>query len=178
MAANQAGILPPPSAGHSTALRIGLSVCAVALVAALAMLHAGANHLALLGLATILVLLVVIMTEAMSPLIALIAVPIAGALAGGFKLDTGKFIVKGISSIAPVAGMFIFAILFFGVMSDAGMLDPIIDAHPEGRWHPAHPHRDGLCPAGAVDPLGRLRRRVLPDHHSRHVASLRTTRDG
>jgi citrate-Mg2+:H+ or citrate-Ca2+:H+ symporter, CitMHS family len=127
MASNQAGISPPPSAGASTALRVGLSLGAVALVAALAMLHAGTNQLALLGLATILVLLVVIMTEAMSPLIALIAVPIAGSLAAGFKLDTGKFIVRGIQSIAPVAGMFVFAILFFGVMTDAGMLDPIID---------------------------------------------------
>ena len=48
-------------------------------------LHVGAKHLALLGLATILVLLVVIMSEVMSPLIALIAVPIAGALAGGLR---------------------------------------------------------------------------------------------
>ena len=128
MASNQMGPSPTPKAGASTALRIGLSLGAVVLVAVLAMLHAGANHMALLGLATILVLLVVIMTEAMSPLMALIAVPIAGAFAAGFKLDTGKFIVKGISSIAPVAGMFIFAILFFGIMSDAGMLDPIIDA--------------------------------------------------
>jgi len=30
-------------------------------------------------------------------------------------------------SLAPVVGMFVFAILFFGVVTDAGMLDPIID---------------------------------------------------
>ena len=82
MASGQATVSPPPTVGGSTALRIGLCLSAVVLVAALAMLHIGASHLALLGLATILVLLVVIMTEAMSPLIALIAVPIAGALAG------------------------------------------------------------------------------------------------
>ena len=35
--------------------------------------------------------------------------------------------VHGIQSVANVAGMFVFAILFFGVMTDAGMLDPIID---------------------------------------------------
>ena len=118
---------PATSAGNRW-LRTGGLLAAVVLVVLSLIFHLGTSHLALLGLATILVLLAVIMTEAMSPLIALIAVPIAGALAGGFKLDTGKFIVRGISSIAPVAGMFIFAILFFGVMSDAGMLDPIIDA--------------------------------------------------
>ena len=83
--------------------------------------------LALLGLATIVVLLVVIMTNRMSPLAALIAVPIMAALAGGFGLGTSKFIVDGIKSIAPVAGMFVFAILYFGIVTDAGMMDPIID---------------------------------------------------
>jgi CitMHS family citrate-Mg2+:H+ or citrate-Ca2+:H+ symporter len=83
--------------------------------------------LAPLGLLTILVLLAVIITRRMSPLVALIAVPVAAALVGGFGLETGKFIVKGIRDVAPVAGMFIFAILYFGVMTDAGMLDPVID---------------------------------------------------
>ena len=82
--------------------------------------------LALLGTTTVLVLLAVIMLNLCSPLVALIAVPIAAALVGGFGLATGKFIVTGITSIAPVAGMFVFAILYFGIMTDAGMLDPII----------------------------------------------------
>jgi CitMHS family citrate-Mg2+:H+ or citrate-Ca2+:H+ symporter len=83
--------------------------------------------LALLGLVTIVVLLAAIMFNKMSPLVALIAVPIIAALIGGFGLETGKFIVDGIQSIAPVAAMFVFAILFFGVVTDAGMMDPIID---------------------------------------------------
>ncbi len=85
--------------------------------------------LALLGLLTIVVLLAAIISKRMSPLVALIAVPVVAALVGGFGLeDTGKFIVRGIREIAPVAGMFIFAIFYFGVVSDAGLLDPIIDA--------------------------------------------------
>jgi citrate-Mg2+:H+ or citrate-Ca2+:H+ symporter, CitMHS family len=83
--------------------------------------------LALLGVATIVVLLVAIMTNKMSPLVALIAVPILAALLGGFGFGVSKFIVDGIRSIAPVAGMFVFAILFFGIVTDAGMMDPIID---------------------------------------------------
>jgi len=58
---------------------------------------------------------------------ALILIPIAAALIGGFGWDTSKFIVSGIQSLAPVVGMFVFAILFFGIVTDAGMLDPIID---------------------------------------------------
>lgn len=83
--------------------------------------------LALLGLITIALLLLVIMAKWMSPLIALILIPIAAAIVGGFGWDTSKFIVTGLQSLAPVVGMFVFAILFFGVVTDAGMLDPIID---------------------------------------------------
>lgn len=83
--------------------------------------------LALLGLATILVLLAVIMSNRMSPLVALIAIPIIAALVGGFGLGTSKFIIDGIRAIAPTAGMFVFAIIFFGIVTDAGMMDPIID---------------------------------------------------
>src|SRR5690349_13892010 len=83
--------------------------------------------LALLGLLTIAILLIVIMTKRMSPLIALIVIPILASLAGGFGRETGKFITTGLQSLAPVVGMFVFAILFFGIVTDAGMLDPIID---------------------------------------------------
>ncbi|HWK45403.1 MAG TPA: citrate:proton symporter [Stellaceae bacterium] len=82
--------------------------------------------LAIIGALTVLVLLAVIMLNLLSPLVALIAVPVVAALVAGFGLGTSKFILTGISGIAPVAGMFVFAILYFGVMTDAGMLDPII----------------------------------------------------
>ncbi len=82
--------------------------------------------LAILGAATVLVLLAVIMSNLLSPLVALIVVPIGAALLGGFGLGTSKLVTAGIAGIAPVAGMFVFAILFFGIMTDAGLLDPII----------------------------------------------------
>lgn len=83
--------------------------------------------LATLGVITILCLLVSVMSKRLSPLVALIALPIIAALVGGFGLQTSAFIVTGIKNVAPVVGMFVFAILFFGIMTDAGMLDPIID---------------------------------------------------
>ena len=128
MASTQAGSSPAMGSSAGGWAGVALLGTAIAVTVIIAAFHLGTGHLALVGLATIAVLLLVIMTNRMSPLIALIAVPILGALAAGFKLDTGKFILRGIASIAPVAGMFVFAILFFGVMTDAGMLDPIIDA--------------------------------------------------
>lgn len=83
--------------------------------------------LPLLGLGTIVVLLAAILSKRMSPLVALIVVPIAASLIGGFGLHTSKFVIDGLKSLAPVVGMFVFAILYFGTITDAGMLDPIID---------------------------------------------------
>jgi CitMHS family citrate-Mg2+:H+ or citrate-Ca2+:H+ symporter len=84
--------------------------------------------LALLGLLVIVVLLASIMTKRLSPLIALIIIPFIGAIVSGADPHTtSKFVIEGLRSIVPAAGMFVFAILFFGVMSDAGMLDPIIN---------------------------------------------------
>jgi CitMHS family citrate-Mg2+:H+ or citrate-Ca2+:H+ symporter len=83
--------------------------------------------LALLGLTTVVVLLAVIIFKRMSPLVALILIPIIASLIGGFGFDTSKFVIDGLKSLAPVVGMFVFAILFFGIVTDAGMLDPIID---------------------------------------------------
>ncbi len=83
--------------------------------------------LPLLGLATIVVLLGAILSKRMSPLVALILVPIAAALLGGFGLQTSGFVIDGLKSLAPVVGMFVFAILYFGTITDAGTLDPIID---------------------------------------------------
>ena len=82
---------------------------------------------ATLGFLTIFILLAVIMMKKLSPLVALISVPIITAIIGGHGLKIGKFINDGVKSIAPTGTMFIFAILFFGILTDAGTFQPIID---------------------------------------------------
>lgn len=90
-------------------------------------------NLALIGLLTIAVMLALIMTKKLSTLVALILVPIIGYfVASGMGLVTvkgaslGKFITEGLKGIAPTGVMFIFAILFFGILTDAGTFDPIV----------------------------------------------------
>ena len=82
--------------------------------------------LPLIGLLTILAVLVAILSKRVSPLVALIVLPILASLAAGFGLETSHFILTGIQGIAGVIGMFVFAILFFGVLTDAHMLDPVV----------------------------------------------------
>src|SRR5262249_5048829 len=83
--------------------------------------------LALLGVLTVAALLVLIVGRLASPLVALIAVPVLASLAGGFGFSTATFIVAGIQQIAPVAAMFVFRLLYFGIITDAGRLEPVIN---------------------------------------------------
>ena len=82
--------------------------------------------LAFLGLLTILLLLALIITKTLSPVVALVVVPVVTALLAGFGAEIGAFVTDGIVTIAPTAVMFIFAILFFGIMTDAGTFEPVI----------------------------------------------------
>lgn len=82
--------------------------------------------LATLGVLTIVGLMAAILSKRISPVVALILLPVVASLAAGFGLRTGKFMLTGIEGISGVIGMFVFAILFFGVMTDAGMLKPFI----------------------------------------------------
>ncbi|SDX02430.1 CitMHS family transporter [Flagellimonas zhangzhouensis] len=81
----------------------------------------------LTSLLIILILLVLILSKKMSAMGALILVPVVGALLAGFGWETFDFALKGIKDIAPVVAMFVFAILFFGILTDAGMFNPIIN---------------------------------------------------
>jgi len=82
--------------------------------------------LAILGALTVAALLAVILTKRLTPLSALITIPVIASLIAGFGGKTATFMLHGVQSVAGVAGMFIFAIIYFGIVTDAGMLGPII----------------------------------------------------
>jgi citrate-Mg2+:H+ or citrate-Ca2+:H+ symporter, CitMHS family len=83
--------------------------------------------LAALGLITILLLLFLVITKKASPVIALTLVPIVTGIAAGKMMELPGMIGEGLQAIAPTGVMFVFAILFFGILLDAGTFQPIID---------------------------------------------------
>lgn len=68
--------------------------------------------LAWIGAIAIVALFGLIITKRLSPLVALIVVPVAASVAAGFGLSTGKFIVHGVQNIGPIAGMFVLRFYF------------------------------------------------------------------
>lgn len=82
--------------------------------------------LAFLGLLTILLLLFLVITKKASPVIALTLVPILTGMLAGKTTELPAMIGEGLQAIAPTGVMFVFAILFFGILLDAGTFQPII----------------------------------------------------
>lgn len=83
---------------------------------------------AVLGAGAIAALFLLILSNRVSPLAALILVPVSAAILLGQGDEIPRYILEGVTRIAPMAGMFVFAILFFGLMTDAGLLAPVIAA--------------------------------------------------
>lgn len=82
--------------------------------------------LTVLGFGMVLTFMYLIMSKRLSPLVALITVPIVFALIGGFADGLDEMMLDGIRKIAPTGVMLMFAILYFGVMIDAGLFDPLV----------------------------------------------------
>ncbi|WP_026077402.1 CitMHS family transporter [Brevibacterium senegalense] len=84
--------------------------------------------LAAIGFLIIAVILVLLLTQRVNAIVALAGVPFVGALIAGFSLaDVSEFAMTGISGVVGVIAMFVFAIIYFGIVSDAGMFDPIVN---------------------------------------------------
>ncbi|MGC5259292.1 CitMHS family transporter [Gordonia sp. DT218] len=79
-----------------------------------------------LGLAMVATFMFLIITKRATPVVALILVPVAFGLFAGAGLDISDMITDGIKELAPTAAMLFFAIIFFGIMIDVGLFDPVV----------------------------------------------------
>ena len=141
--------------------------------------------LAALGFITVILMLILIMTKRHPRWWRFIAVPVVTGIIACFFISVvpegapegtagvvdfvanfkslGKMITgsSGIGSVAATGVMFIFSILFFGILTDAGTFRPIIGGITRMMGtdprEDRHRHRD----PGHVRPSGRLRRRHL-----------------
>ncbi|RZB20481.1 citrate:proton symporter [Streptomyces sp. F001] len=82
--------------------------------------------LTILGFTMIATFLVLIMMKKMSPIAALVLIPALFCVFVGKGAHLGDYVIDGVSSLAPTAAMLMFAIVYFGVMIDVGLFDPIV----------------------------------------------------
>ena len=81
------------------------------------------------GLLVIFVTVGILIRGRVNPIIPMTLVPVVGALVCGFGLgEISDFFSEGLSSVINVVVMFIFAIIFFGILQDVGLFTPVIRA--------------------------------------------------
>ncbi|MCI2950457.1 MULTISPECIES: CitMHS family transporter [Staphylococcus] len=68
-----------------------------------------------------------LIAKKISPVVGMILIPSIGALLLGYGIkDLVKFFNSGLESVMSVVIMFIFSIIFFGIMTDSGLFKPIV----------------------------------------------------
>ncbi|AYA27783.1 citrate:proton symporter [Rhodococcus rhodochrous] len=82
--------------------------------------------LVVLGFLMVATFMYLIMSKRATPVVGLILIPVAFALIAGAGTDIGDMIVDGVESLAPTAALLFFAIVFFGIMIDVGLFDPLV----------------------------------------------------
>ncbi|MFF1689768.1 MULTISPECIES: CitMHS family transporter [unclassified Streptomyces] len=82
--------------------------------------------LTILGFGMIATFLVLIMMKKVSPIAALVLIPALFCVFVGKGAKLGDYVVAGIGDLAPTAAMLMFAIVYFGLMIDVGLFDPIV----------------------------------------------------
>src|SRR3712207_8126768 len=71
------------------------------------------------------VFMVLIMTKKLTPVLALIIVPTVFGLFAGAGLGIGDMVMDSMKSMTSTAALLMFAIIYFGLMIDVGLFDPL-----------------------------------------------------
>lgn len=79
------------------------------------------------AIAMIATLMILLMSGRVGPVAILVLTPLVCGLLAGFGSDLGPMMFEGVRRMAPTAIMLAFAILFFSLMVDAGLFDPVVN---------------------------------------------------
>lgn len=86
------------------------------------------NILGIAGFAMMFIMVFLLLKGKTIPAVVFVMLPIiTGLLVGFTPVELFDYIAQGISSVATTAILFIFAVLFFGIMSDAGVFERIVN---------------------------------------------------
>ncbi|MFJ5830600.1 CitMHS family transporter [Streptomyces sp. NPDC093089] len=84
--------------------------------------------LAVLGFATLASFMLLVMRKYLSAFTAIMLTPIAAALIAGKGSRLGDMIMSGLETVAPTAALLLFAVLYFGLMMEMKLFEPVCQA--------------------------------------------------
>ncbi|HCQ1983615.1 TPA: CitMHS family transporter [Staphylococcus aureus] len=83
--------------------------------------------LTVMGLIIIISIVGLLIAKKINPVVGMTIIPCLGAMILGYSVtDLVGFFAKGLDQVINVVIMFIFAIIFFGIMNDSGLFKPLV----------------------------------------------------
>lgn len=83
--------------------------------------------LTVMGLIIIISIVGLLIVKKINPVVGMTIIPCLGAMILGYSVtDLVGFFAKGLDQVINVVIMFIFAIIFFGIMNDSGLFKPLV----------------------------------------------------
>ena len=84
--------------------------------------------LGLVGFAMIFLVVYLLISGKVSPMVIFVAVPFVAALICGFTpAQIFEFMKKGVTTTMSTAVLFLFSIVYFSIMNDVGLFDPLVN---------------------------------------------------
>ena len=84
-------------------------------------------YLAILGYLLVIVMMVGLLKNKLTPMVAFIILPIIFALLAGFSpAEIGGFVKEGVPKTLSASALALFATAYFAIMTDKGLFDPIV----------------------------------------------------
>lgn len=83
-------------------------------------------NLSVLGFSALGVFMALVLAKRLSAVVALILVPVVFGALAGFSPQLGDMMIEGVKEVAPTGLMLVFALLYFAVMIEAGMFEPLV----------------------------------------------------
>lgn len=86
-------------------------------------------YLAIIGYVMIFVMMYMLMKGKATPIPLFIILPIIGALCAGYSPSAANaFIKAGVGTVTSNAVLFLFSVIYFGIMNDLGIFDPMVNS--------------------------------------------------
>lgn len=84
--------------------------------------------LGITGFAIVVLMVVLLLKGKAMPIAVFTVLPIAGAFINSFSLEEIiGFVKTGVGTVWPMAALFVFVVTYFGIMSDVGMFDKLVE---------------------------------------------------
>lgn len=133
---------------------------------------------AVLGYTMIALIVILLLTNKANPIMAFIIVPPIIALTAGYSIsEINDFIKAGVSSSMGTALLAMLSIIFFSIMTEQGLFDPVVDFLVSKAGRQGGDYCCDLCSGSTFFPFGYGNNQYAAGYNSGYASHLQKNRN-